>query len=62
MSDISNSIITKEERCCKNCYFYEEGLCKDFDGFYFNWRMRETSHCPDFQTDKEVETYGIRFD
>lgn len=62
MSD-SNCNSTKDKRC-ENCYFYnkEEGICEDYDGFYFHWKMRLTSHCPDFQTEEEVKKYGIRFD
>lgn len=51
----------QEERCCKNCHFYENGICRDFDGLYFGDKKEPYQRCPDFQTSEEVRKYGIRF-
>jgi len=33
---------------CSGCEFYEEGICKNFDGEYFLWHMNGSDKCPDF--------------
>lgn len=46
-------------RCCRNCEFYEEGECKDFDGEYFLWIISENEVCPDF-LQKRVSGYSFK--
>ena len=55
----------KKKRCCATCGFYEKDtfgdmLCMDYEGLYFQWKMRPDERCPEYiDNEKSKESLTI---